>query len=182
MEYNIKDYAFRTYVERDDNEAYFVVEFYDYPFCFGAGQTPQEAYDEAINALKNHLESLKEKNLPIKVPTNIFSKDYSGRFTTRVSPNVHREISLYADEFEISLNQFVSDSITYYLGSLEREHLLSSTKEPSIEQIYAMKEIWEKFDSSPHRIVDRSNTCVIDYQSKNSFQNPFNASRVGLSS
>lgn len=45
------------------------------------------------------------------VPTPLAERHYSGRFNIRISPDLHRELTIKAADHHMSLNRFVSDRL-----------------------------------------------------------------------
>lgn len=69
--------------------------------------------DNKIDALRGISEVVAEVIVDMQsnnepIPKPIATKRYSGNFTVRIPPDVHREIATLAAEANISLNRFIS--------------------------------------------------------------------------
>ncbi len=46
------------------------------------------------------------------IPEPLFNKKYSGKFSVRIPPEVHRDLSIQAAEADISLNRLINAKLT----------------------------------------------------------------------
>ena len=74
------------------------------------GTNAQELIEDFHDAVDAYLELCQENG---KSP----EKAYKGSFNIRVSPELHKKIAIYAMEHDISLNNFVEQSIEKQLAS-----------------------------------------------------------------
>lgn len=68
------------------------------------GTTAAELIDDFHAAIDNYLELCQEEG---KEP----EKAYKGSFNIRISPELHKKIAIYAMEHDITLNNFVEQSL-----------------------------------------------------------------------
>lgn len=73
------------------------------------GTTAQELIEDFHEAVDAYLELCQENG---KTP----EKAYKGSFNIRVSPELHKKIAIYAMEHDITLNNFVEQSIEKQLA------------------------------------------------------------------
>ena len=119
------DYNFSVKTKNYDNEVEveYVVIFDDFPNLIGAGDTVEEAIQEAKENLDAYLNYCYENDVAVPEPTNFEFKQnvYSGKVTLRMSKSLHEKASLYADKEGVSLNAFINDAISNYMLDLEKQ-------------------------------------------------------------
>lgn len=104
-------YPLVVYFTQVDEHKFWIAESKSLKGCVGQGETPEEAIAELEINENEWLITAKEYNIAIpEVPVEI-EAEYSGKFTVRVSPYVHRTASEMARQQGISLNQYVNDAI-----------------------------------------------------------------------
>ena len=79
--------------------------------CVGQGDTAQEAIDELAVNEQQWLLTAEELEIPIPDVPVKNPAQFSGKFTVRVSPLVHKQTAERAKAYAVSLNQYVSDAI-----------------------------------------------------------------------
>ncbi len=96
--------------------------------CVGQGDTQDEAIAELAESEADWLETAQEYGIPIpEVPIKPLMLP-SGKVTLRISPYEHEEAIVNAKKQSISLNQYLSDAVTYYNAkNSERSVTLKST-------------------------------------------------------
>ena len=81
------------------------------PELFGGGvhgNEPVKVFEDLCLAVEDVLEhQLKDHKNPVKNK----EKKYSGKFIIRVDPNLHRAISIQAEDKGVSLNQYVAQKL-----------------------------------------------------------------------
>ncbi len=110
MEKN-RDYNFKVYKDEFND---WVCEYNDIPGLIGVGSTVEEAITEAKVFLDLHLDTLDQENA--EYPSKSSLNNHSGRITVRVSKSTHRRVAQFAENENISINQFITDAIHEYLG------------------------------------------------------------------
>jgi antitoxin HicB len=81
-----------------------IAEYPDLPGCTGVGDTPEEALASGEISKELWLEDYYEKHKAYPVSKKTFSKKYSGKFVLRITPDLHRELAIEAEEQGVSLN------------------------------------------------------------------------------
>lgn len=104
-------YPFTVYFTQVEDHSFWIAECKSLKGCVGQGETAEEAIEELKINQNEWLETAKEFNIPIpEVPVEI-ENEYSGKFTVRVSPHVHRQAVELSKQQGISLNQYINDAI-----------------------------------------------------------------------
>jgi predicted RNase H-like HicB family nuclease len=92
----------------DEESGYFAARFPDFPGIVTGGYTPEEAIQNAREALELTIDTIKKNRLPLPIP----KLRYSGQFNVRVPRGLHRELVTKAEEEGVSLNAL----LTYLLS------------------------------------------------------------------
>ena len=101
-------YTYRvTWSEEDEEYVGLCVE---YPSLSWLAPTPQEAL-EGIRQVVAEVVADMEANEE-RVPEPIALRHYSGKFTVRIPPDLHRRLTLEAAESGISLNRLASAKLS----------------------------------------------------------------------
>ena len=101
-------YTYRvTWSEEDEEYVGLCVE---YPSLSWLAPTPQEAL-EGIRQVVAEVVADMEANEE-RVPEPIALRQYSGKFTVRIPPDLHRRLALEAAESGISLNRLASAKLS----------------------------------------------------------------------
>lgn len=117
-------YPFSVYQTLVDGHEFWVAECPSLKGCVGQGNTPEAAIDELSRNEKEWLETAEKYGIPIPLVPIEALNAYSGKFTVRISPAVHRETAEYAKKQNISLNQHVNDAIVAYNSRLSSMRFL----------------------------------------------------------
>lgn len=72
------------------------------------GDSVKELEQDFQNVIDEYLEDCKERNVEPEQP-------YKGSFNIRISPELHRDIALYAIEHGKSLNTVVAEALARYV-------------------------------------------------------------------
>ena len=104
-------YPFEVYRMNVEGHEFWAAESKSLKGCVAQGDTCQEALEELELNEAEWLATAMEYG--IEVPQIPFEKAevYSGKFTVRVSPEVHHMAAERAKKLGISLNQYVNDAI-----------------------------------------------------------------------
>ena len=86
------------------------------PGCMTVGDDDVDALKRLRVALRLWLESELEQGHPIPEPLE-GTREYSGKFTLRTSPLVHRLAAEAADGLGVSLNEFASEALALAAGA-----------------------------------------------------------------
>jgi antitoxin HicB len=98
------NYPINLYMEVNGDESYWIAEYPDLPGCIGVGNTQKEAVDEAEIFKEMWLETAKEIGKLIPPPRDIYSRNFSGKFNTRVPKELHRNLAIEAELQGVSMN------------------------------------------------------------------------------
>lgn len=104
-------YPFKVYQTQVDGHAFWVAECQTLKGCVGQGNTIEEACASLEENEEIWLETAEEFGIDIPpIPFEPMT-EYSGKFTVRIAPYVHKEASENAKKQGVSLNQYVNDAI-----------------------------------------------------------------------
>ena len=101
-------YTYRVTWSEEDEE--YVGLCIEYPSLSWLAPTPQEAL-EGIRQVVAEVVADMEANEE-RVPEPIALRHYSGKFTVRIPPDLHRRLTLEAAESGISLNRLASAKLS----------------------------------------------------------------------
>jgi len=101
----VKDrYTYRvTWSPEDDEHVGLCAEF---PSLSWLASSPEKALSGIRRAVADVLKDMEKTGE--QIPEPIAEKSFSGKFQTRVPPEVHRELAIKAAEEGVSLNRLVS--------------------------------------------------------------------------
>jgi predicted HicB family RNase H-like nuclease len=101
-------YTYRvTWSEEDEEYVGLCVE---YPSLSWLAPTPQEALEGIRQMVADVVADMETNDEP--VPEPIALRHYSGKFTVRIPPDLHRRLALEASESGISLNRLASAKLS----------------------------------------------------------------------
>lgn len=83
----------------------------------GIGSNEIEAIENLFDSAASNLEALKEAGLPIPDEDAYVLDDYSGKLSLRLSKGLHRKVATVSSEQGVSINQFLVEAVTYYVGN-----------------------------------------------------------------
>lgn len=95
---------YKMEIVADPAEGGFIVSFPDLPGCISAGETLQNAVENAEDAKKAWLEAALEDGYPIFEPGA--EHQYSGQFKLRIPKSLHRQLFEHSRQEGISMNQY----------------------------------------------------------------------------
>lgn len=101
MKEKIDKYSFRIFWSEEDNE--YVGECLEFPGLSWLAPTQEEALSGIKKLIAECVEDMLANEE--KVPEPLSSRKFSGRFTVRISPELHRKLTIEAKETGISLNK-----------------------------------------------------------------------------
>ena len=97
-------YTYRVTWSQEDNE--YVGLCVEFPSLSWLALTPEAALNGIRRVVANVISDLEANGEFVPVP--LVTQHYSGEFTVRVPPEVHRRLTLEAAEAGVSLNQITS--------------------------------------------------------------------------
>ncbi len=101
-------YTYRVTWSHEDAE--YVGLCAEFPSLSWLADTPEEALRGIRNTVAEAVADMKANKE--SVPDAIATKRYSGTFTIRVTPDVHRQLAIQAAESKVSINRFVCAKLT----------------------------------------------------------------------
>lgn len=113
-------YDFSVARECVEDQVYWIARCKEVNTIVGQGDTPEEAIKELESNETAWLEMAADLGMEIPEVYPTTRRQYSGKFMTRISPTAHATAAAFASADGISLNQYVSDAISYYNGHNER--------------------------------------------------------------
>lgn len=135
-------YPFVLALEENEGRTFWTAKSTVLNGCVSQGVTQKEALVEFVKNEEAWLETAKE--FDIEIPKNKAQTipQYSGKFTTRVSPRTHEQATVVAKRQGISLNQLVGDALVAYLASSDTRELGNdnSTLRELMEEVQALKD------------------------------------------
>ena len=84
------------------------------PGCFSSGDTHEDAMEMLDEAIELWVEAELEDGHDIPPPSR--AVEYSGRITLRLVPSIHERAALLAQHEGVSLNRYLANAISYYVG------------------------------------------------------------------
>jgi antitoxin HicB len=113
------NYPFTVQAEADGG---FVIEFPDLPGCMTQVDTADEVFAAAQEIRELWIETAHE--LGRTIPVLEEAPEYSGKFMTRISTSLHRDLAVAAKKEHVSLNQYVFHLLAQgYVLQDNRNHL-----------------------------------------------------------
>lgn len=112
-------YPFKVYQTKVDDHVFWIAESPCLKGCVGQGDSMEAAMNELEENEAIWLETAQEYGIEIPaIPIETVS-EYSGKFTVRLAPSVHRVAVELAKKENVSLNQYVNDAIVAQNTRLE---------------------------------------------------------------
>lgn len=105
--YKHRQYKYLINIYWSEKDQVYVAEVPELPGCATHEDTIEKAAERVNFAIEEWIESAKETGYPIPEPLS--TKKYSGRFVARISPEIHRSLTVKAAEKGQSLNRFVEE-------------------------------------------------------------------------
>src|SRR3989338_10663792 len=103
----IDKYAYRIIWSEDDGE--YVGLCAEFPSLSWLDKSPDAAFKGIRHLVKKVILDLKSHHEPIPEPLS--SKKFSGKFVIRVPSELHRALTIEAQEMHVSLNRYVSNKL-----------------------------------------------------------------------
>ena len=97
-------YSYRVIWSEEDHE--YVGLCAEFPSLSWLADTQEKALKGINKLVANVIADMHSNNEEIPLPLSI--KSYSGKFSVRIPPEVHRELSIRAAESKVSFNRYIS--------------------------------------------------------------------------
>ncbi len=119
-------YAIVLRREQSGGDWAWVASVPDLPGCVATEETPEGALQHIKVSIDDYLEDQARYGPGVPMP----SSEPSGRFTIRVPRWVHRRLRSQADSEGISLNQYVTSILSYWVS--QGQQLVPAANPPSL--------------------------------------------------
>lgn len=116
--HRLEDYPFEIRPLTTDEGNGFLISFTDFNECCSDGETPQEAIENGMDALRGVILTLEELGLPVPAPG---SGGHSGKFVARVPKTLHARLVTRARREGVSLNALVTALLAEGIGRGHKE-------------------------------------------------------------
>ena len=100
-------FKYMVHVKWSEEDNAYVAEVPELPGCATHGSTYETAIKNAQDAIASWIEGAKENRYPIPEP--LATKKFSGKFITRIDPELHRILALKAKELGKTLNGLIQE-------------------------------------------------------------------------
>ncbi|MBX5464298.1 MAG: type II toxin-antitoxin system HicB family antitoxin [Clostridia bacterium] len=97
-------------VHQDDGRVTWSARVPDLPGCGTSGETLEQVASRIQEAMDLWIEDAEECGEPIPAP-----RTYSGRFSIRVTPRLHRQLDRLANAAGVSLNHYVTEVLAEHV-------------------------------------------------------------------
>ena len=113
------------------------------PGCYSGGDTATEAMEMLDEAIALWVEAELEDGHDIPPPSR--AVEYSGRLTLRLLPSIHEQAALLAQHERVSLNRYLANAISYYvgLGSLQSSRAPTTSGRPALMAVREEPGRWD---------------------------------------
>jgi predicted HicB family RNase H-like nuclease len=101
-------YTYRVTWSEDDNE--YVGLCAEFPSLSWLADTQEAALAGIRDTIQQVIHDMQSTGEP--VPQPLATKRYSGKFTVRIPPDVHRKLQIQAAESKVSFNRLVSAKLS----------------------------------------------------------------------
>ncbi|MBF8273609.1 MAG: uncharacterized protein HW380_2714 [Magnetococcales bacterium] len=122
--HNLEEYPFEIRPLTKDEGSGFLISFTDFNECCSDGETPQEAIENGMDALRGVILTLEELGHPVPAPG---SGGHSGKFVTRVPKTLHSKLVTRARREGVSLNALVTALLAEGIGDAQGRERKSAT-------------------------------------------------------
>lgn len=106
----IYNYRFNVFQIDTTDGLQWCVEYPDISAVVGGGHTPEEAIAEAKNNLTAYIDYLKEEGKELPAPSK-YENEFSGKFTLRMSYNLHKRVTELSELEGISINSYINEAL-----------------------------------------------------------------------
>lgn len=116
IEARVKAVLSKPYTRRltPDESGGYVVSVLEFPGCIAEGDTAEQALANYERAAESWVEVSLSHDREIKEPVDF--DGYSGKVALRLPRSLHRQIAELAEMEDVSINQLLVTSISYYAG------------------------------------------------------------------
>lgn len=102
--YKAQDYTYRVFYSPEDEE--YVGEVSEFPSLSVLEDSQEDAFRGIVDAVNFILVDMEKNKETVPVPFS--QRAYSGKFSLRIPPSIHRRLDIEAAEEGISLNRLIN--------------------------------------------------------------------------
>ncbi|MBF0415509.1 MAG: type II toxin-antitoxin system HicB family antitoxin [Magnetococcales bacterium] len=113
--HNLEEYPFEIRPLTKDEGTGYLITFTDFNECCSDGETPQEAIENGMDALRGVILTLEEFGFPVPAPG---SGGHSGKFMAQVPKSLYDELVVRARLDGISFNALVTTLLADGIGKV----------------------------------------------------------------
>lgn len=128
-------------------------EIIEFPGCIVTGETAADTFSALENAAKGWLLAALESGQTIPRPVESVN-DFSGRFVLRIPKSLHKKAAWFAEREGVSLNQFISTSLSETVGERvarqDSQKIFSTSNYISISYVHVSQQSQTRSIGSPY--------------------------------
>ena len=104
-------YSYTIETEKEEDKEYYIIKVNELSGCMSHGVTIDKAFENIKDAMLGWISVCLESGH--KVPT---PESFSGKFSVRIPPTLHKELVIRANKEGVSLNQLVTTAFAKLIG------------------------------------------------------------------
>lgn len=168
------DFRYTRRLQPDPSGGY-TATIHEFPGCIAEGDTAEEALANLEATALSWILSAEENNYPVAKPVDY--EGCSGKIALRISRRIHQLAAERADLEGVSLNQFIGNSLAYYLGQQDGwtkvTNEIDKTVKSTLSAMYASMYYMQK-QPSTHTYIQAKPECIeTEIKDVSSFQGAF---------
>ncbi len=102
-------FKYMVSIRWSEKDKAYIAEVPELPGCATYGKTYEQAVRNARDAIETWIEGARESKY--QIPEPLAERKFSGKFITRINPDLHRELTIKAKTEGKTLNGFVEELI-----------------------------------------------------------------------
>lgn len=119
MKFDPYTYSITIRKEMVDDESYFVGRVAELPNIIAFEDTYEAARAIVIDAISSFKALADKEGEEFPSPYPAIPDEFSGRITLRLPKTLHAKVSFYANQENVSINQYLNNVIAYSIGEAE---------------------------------------------------------------
>lgn len=157
-------YPYTVYQTQVEEHFFWIAECPILKGCVGQGETLEDAVKELEINEQEWLDTAVEFSIEIPPIPVEQTNEYSGKFTVRVAPHVHKKAVELAKNAGISLNQYVNDAIVAQNASITTSDYVLPVIKEAIKKMEMVKT--ESFINKTNQSYSTSPVTTTNYRLK----------------
>ncbi len=117
------NYGFVLQKMKVEDHVFWIAKSNDLKGCVGQGETAEEAIAELSINEAEWIATAKECGIEIPECPYVSDNEYSGKFTVRISKELHRLLAKQAELNSVSINSYVEEAIAAKVYNLQESQL-----------------------------------------------------------